>query len=144
MRLTTRAYGILVFGSNQAEHDSRLVAVMEHLAAERVTLNPEKCEFGKRFVKFVRHIVDQIGIRPDPQKRAAIQETETPHNITDLHQFMGMANLLRKFSPNLAELSQPLRELLSTKKDWLWGPSQEPGIPADQGRTQPHSCVSTV
>ena len=33
-----------------------------------------------------------------------------------------MANQLGKFSPNLAELSQPLRELLSPKHSWLWTP----------------------
>ena len=38
---------------------------------------------------------------------------------------MGMANQLGKFSPNLAELSQPLQELLSTKRVWSWGPPQE-------------------
>jgi len=36
-----------------------------------------------------------------------------------------MANQLGKFTPKLAELSQPLRELLSTKKTWLWGPPQQ-------------------
>ena len=116
---------ILVFGSNQAEHDARLVAVMERLESAGVTLNPDKCEFRKRTVKFLGHIVDQVGIRPDPQKTSAIVEMETPHNITDLRRFMGMTNQLGKFSPNIAELSQPLRELLSTKKAWLWGPSQE-------------------
>ena len=110
---------ILVFGSNQAEHDARLVAVMERLESAGVTLNPDKCEFGKRTVKFLGHIVDQVGIRPDPQKTSAIVEMETPHNITDLRRFMGMTNQLGKFSPNIAELSQPLRELLSTKKAWL-------------------------
>ena len=127
--------GILVFGSNQAEHDSRLVAVMERLEKEHVTLNPEKCEFGKRSVKFLGHIVDQEGIRPDPQKTAAIQEMETPRHITDLRQFMGMANQLGKFSPNLTELSQPLRELLSTKKPGCGGPARKMRIPAGQGRT---------
>ena len=38
---------------------------------------------------------------------------------------MGMANLLGKFSPNLAELSQPLRELLSPKHSWLWTPRHQ-------------------
>ena len=38
---------------------------------------------------------------------------------------MGMANQLGKFPPNLAELSQPLRELLSTKRVWSRGPPQE-------------------
>jgi len=32
---------------------------------------------------------------------------------------------LGKFSPRLAEISQPLRELLSTKRSWVWGPDQE-------------------
>ena len=36
-----------------------------------------------------------------------------------------MANQLRKFSHRLAEISQPLRELLSTKRSWVWGPDQE-------------------
>ena len=38
---------------------------------------------------------------------------------------MGLANQLETFSPRLAELSQPLRELLSTKRAWTWGPGQE-------------------
>ena len=36
-----------------------------------------------------------------------------------------MANQLCKFSPNLAECSQPLRELLSPRKSWVCGPAQE-------------------
>ena len=38
---------------------------------------------------------------------------------------MGMANQLGKFSPNLASLTQPLRELLSKNQVWLRGASQE-------------------
>lgn len=38
---------------------------------------------------------------------------------------MGMVNQMGKFSPNMAELSQPLRELLSTKRSWSWGPCQD-------------------
>ena len=36
-----------------------------------------------------------------------------------------MVNQLGRFSPKIAEMSQPLRELPSTKKTWLWGPQQE-------------------
>lgn len=39
--------------------------------------------------------------------------------------FLGMVNQLGKFSPRISELTQPLRELLSTKQAWLWGPEQE-------------------
>ncbi len=48
-----------------------------------------------------------------------------PKTITELCRFLGMANQLEKFSPPLTELSQPLRELLSTTRAWVWGPDQE-------------------
>ena len=35
------------------------------------------------------------------------------------------ANQLEKFSPKLAELSQPLWAILSPRAAWLWGPAQE-------------------
>ena len=46
---------ILVFRSNQAEHNARLVAVMECLEAAEVTLNPDQCEFGKRIELYWAH-----------------------------------------------------------------------------------------
>ena len=36
-----------------------------------------------------------------------------------------MVNQLGKSSQNLAQISRPLRELLSAKSTWIWGPSQE-------------------
>ena len=38
---------------------------------------------------------------------------------------MGMVNQLGKFSHNLADLTQPLRLLLSKKSSWVWAPDQE-------------------
>ena len=116
---------ILIFGRNQTEHDSRLIAVLKRIQAAKVTLNPEKCEFRRSQVKFLGHLIDSDGIRADPEKTSAVLKMETPCNISDLRRFMGMANQLGKFSSRLAEISQPLRELLSTKRSWLWGPDQE-------------------
>jgi len=36
-----------------------------------------------------------------------------------------MINQMSKFSPNLAEISQPLRKLLSPQKSWVWGQAQQ-------------------
>ena len=38
---------------------------------------------------------------------------------------MGMANQLGKFIKKLAELTQPLRELISKNRVWQWGPQQD-------------------
>ena len=74
---------------------------------------------------FLGHLVDTEGIRADPSKTSAITEMEPPTNISELRRFMGMVNQLGKFSLNLADLTQPLRQLLSKKSTWLWGPDQD-------------------
>ena len=48
-----------------------------------------------------------------------------PTTVTQLRRFLGMVNQMNRFSPHLAQLSQPLRELLSSKKTWIWGPAQQ-------------------
>ena len=38
---------------------------------------------------------------------------------------MGMVNQISKLSPNIAQISKPLRELLSSKNSWNWIANQE-------------------
>ena len=116
---------VLVFGCSKSVHDSRLSAVLKRIQDAGVTLNASKCEFGKSQLKFLGHIVDQDGVRADPDKTSAIIDMSPPTNVSELRRFMGMVNQLGKFSPNLTDLSQPLRALLTKKSTWLWGPQQD-------------------
>ena len=116
---------ILIFGTTTQEHNSRLQGVLKRLSSAGITLNSRKCEFCKTSLTFLGHVIDQRGITADPNKTAAIQQMETPKSVSELRRFLGMVNQLGKFSPNIAELSKPLRELLSAKKAWLWTPAQD-------------------
>ena len=111
---------ILVHVSNQQEHDECLIAVLERLQKYHGTLNKEKCVFSTSSVKFLGHVIDQDGIKPDPEKVQAIQDMEEPKLVSDLRHFPGMCNQLSKFSPDLAETTKPLRDLLSKKNEWVW------------------------
>ena len=115
---------ILIFGKDQAEHDARLEAALTRIEAAGATLNSQKCEFGKRSLKFLGHLIDETGIRADPDKTTAVTEMSRPTTVPELRRFLGMVNQLGKFTPNLAELTQPLRELLSKSNAWVWGPVQ--------------------
>ena len=90
-----------------------------------MTLNREKCQFYKSRISFLGHIMDHQGISQDPQKSKAITEMSPPTTVTQLRRFLGMTYQMNRFSPNLAQLFQPLRELLSTKRAWIWGPAQQ-------------------
>ena len=114
---------VLIFGKNQQEHDSRLHSALQRIQTTGLTLNPDKCEFNKQFFTFQGHIIDAHGVSADPSKTSAVVEMKTPRSITELRRFMGMVNQLGKFSPRIVEISQPLRELLSSKRAWVWGPA---------------------
>ena len=107
------------------DNDTQLTAALERIQAAGVTLNKEKCEFNKTSLTFLGHSINEKGISPDPHKTAAISKMASPKSTTELRRFMGMVNQLGEFSPRLAELSKPMRELLSSKQVWSWGPAQE-------------------
>ena len=115
---------VLVYGSDRHEHDTHLDAVLTRIQNAGITLNKDKCEFAKNSITFLGHVINSDGVSPDPKKTSAISSMKQPANVSELRRFLGMVNQLGKFSPNIAELSQPLRELLSTKTVWAWGPSQ--------------------
>ena len=96
---------VIVFGSNQSKHDAHLTAELKRLEAAGVTLNPQKCAFGKQTLRFLGHVVSGEGILADPEKTSAIQAMPPPSSVSDLRRFLGMVNQMVKFSPNMAELS---------------------------------------
>ncbi|CAB0001640.1 unnamed protein product, partial [Nesidiocoris tenuis] len=116
---------ILVYGENVKSHDERLKAVLTRLQQNGVTLNHEKCEFRKNSVTFLGHEVSSNGIRPDKTKIKAIKDIPAPKDLPELRRFLGMYNYLSKFIGMSAHISQPLRELLKSSSDYVWGQPQE-------------------
>ena len=75
---------ILILGKDQKERDKPFNAELEWIQKVWVTLNAEKCEFSKRQVTFLGHVINENGISADPQKTAAISNmsawTNSPFN----------------------------------------------------------------
>ena len=45
-----------------------------------------------------------------------------PEDLKDLQTFLGMVQYLSKFSPRIAELAEPLRDLMKKHAPYAWGP----------------------
>ena len=121
---------IAVASSDAQSHEQQLYAVLRKLQEAGVTLNPEKCEFMKPAITFVGHTITKSGISADPEKVRAITDMPQPQDVSDVRRFNGMINQLGKFSSRLAELSAPLRALMSDKNAWYWGPAQQAAFEA--------------
>ncbi|XP_065189581.1 uncharacterized protein LOC135820198 [Sycon ciliatum] len=132
---------ILVHGRTRAEHDSRLYAVLRRLVDAGLTLNPSKCEFAASDLSFLGVRLTAAGIQPGDSKTSAIQRFRQPQTVSDIRRFMGLANQLGKFSPNLAALSQPLRELLSKGRAWTWDQPQQAAFDNIKAELSKPACL---
>ena len=83
---------ILMFSETEQQHLHNLRAVLERLRCEKFHAKQQKCEFGKRSVKYLGHIVEYGTIRVDLDKVAAIQTWPTPTCVKEVQQFLGLAN----------------------------------------------------
>eukprot|EP00117_Sycon_ciliatum_P042825 scpid60209/ scgid0554/ Retrovirus-related Pol polyprotein from transposon 17.6; Protease; Reverse transcriptase; Endonuclease len=115
---------VLTFGSTLEEEVDNLRPALARLQSAGVTLNSEKCQFHATSIKFLGHVIDGCGIRPDPDKIHAIQELSPCSDVHSVRRLLGMANHLGKFIPDLASITQPLRSLLVKGTPWQWGAEQ--------------------
>lgn len=76
-------------------------------------------------LQFLGHLIDHLGVRPDPKKIEAIGQRPPPQNVQELRRVLGMVNYIGKYIPAFATVGQPLYELLETKNAWTWGPPRQ-------------------
>ena len=101
-------------------HDGTVLILCETARLNNLSLNSIKMHFKSTDCKFFRHRLTPDGIKVDPKKIEAIIHMEPPQNVASLQSFNGMVNYLKKFSPVLSELSEPLRRLCKSGVKWAW------------------------
>ena len=79
-------------------------------------------QYCQKKVTFFGEIYTVDGHQPMPDKVQAVTEMTTPTSVTELQCFLGMCNFLSKFSPRMAEISEPLRQLTCKGIPFMWGP----------------------
>ncbi len=68
--------------------------MLHKLQEASVTLNMEKCELGRREVKFLGHTLLAEGVQPYPDKKKAVKKIKDPYNPREVHGFFGRVNQL--------------------------------------------------
>ncbi|KZR95877.1 Uncharacterized protein APZ42_010100, partial [Daphnia magna] len=115
---------VLVFGKTFEEHQKRLECVLIALEKASLTLNVSKCIFATSRIFHLVHIIDENGIRPDPEKISALLNFRIK-NVKSLRGFLGLASFYRRFVPDFAAIAHPLHVLLKKNSVWSWKENQE-------------------
>ena len=88
---------ILVFSRNKAEHQVHLRTVLSILKENQFYAKLSKCSFFQTGTKFLGYVVDQEGIKMDPDKVSAVLSWPLPKNASELRSFLGLCNHYKRF-----------------------------------------------
>ena len=115
---------IIVYSSTFSSHLQNLESVLQRIEASGLTLHLSKCQFCKTKLRYLRHIVSQTGIEPDPDKIRAVRDYPVPTRLKDLRAFLGLTNYYRRFIKNYATIAEPLTSLTrnADSKPFVWSP----------------------
>jgi len=115
---------IIIINRTFDEHLDTLREVFRRLRAAKLRLNPDKCRFCVDQLKYLGHIVDQEGIRTDPEKVRAVAQWPAPRTVKQIRQFLGLASWYRRFIQDFATVAAPLTALTRKNARWHWGPDE--------------------
>ena len=111
---------ILVFSPDMANHLKHLRSLFERLRSADLKLNEIKCNFLKKYIQYLGHIISGEGIAPVPEKLESIQKMLPPQNLKEVKQFLGLIGYYRKFLPQFSDLARPLNALTWKNTAFEW------------------------
>jgi hypothetical protein len=111
---------VIIFGRNLDTHNKNLIKVFERFREVNLKLNPLKCDFLKKNILYLGHVVSSEGILPDPQKTKTLENYPVPKNADEVRRFVAFCNYYRKFITNFAEITLPLNKLCRKHVPFVW------------------------
>ena len=117
---------LLIWGNEEdgSDHDCAFQSVLETTCKNNLKLNIAKIQYRLKKVTFFGETCTVDGHQPMPDKVQVVTEMTIPTSLTELQCFLGMCNFLSKFSPRIAEISEPLYQLTCKGIPFIWGPEQ--------------------
>ena len=110
---------VLVASRTMAEHKEHFRELFRRLADHDLVVSPVKCQFGKTQIEFLGHTVTKDGIKPLPEKVAALKAYPAPSTTDELRRFLGMINFSNRFIPKAAQIMKPLYKAAAAKSKKL-------------------------
>jgi len=111
---------IVLYSSSLTEHAIKFEKLATRLRRANLKLQPDKCEFLRKEVSYLGHIIGENGVRPDPKKIEAVQNFPIPKNAKNVKQFLGLAGYYRRFIKGFSKIAKPLTNLLKGDNDFKW------------------------
>ncbi|KAI6650043.1 Transposon Ty3-G Gag-Pol polyprotein [Oopsacas minuta] len=110
----------IIYSHSFEQHMEDLRTVLTRLRQAKLHVKLHKCQFARKEVEFLRHVVSRSGRRPISSAAEKLANFPRPQGVTELQRFLGSLNFYRSYIPELARLATPLYELTRKGANWVW------------------------
>ena len=100
---------ILVYSPDMETHLEHLRTLFMRLREADLKLKEVKCNFLKKDIQYLGHIILGKGIANMPEKLECIKDMLPPKTAKEVKQFLGLIGYYRKFVPRFSDLARPLK-----------------------------------
>ena len=116
---------ILIFTKTPEEHRKVVHRVMEILQKNGLSLKPEKCEFKRTSVEYLRVVVSHDLVKMDPAKVARVAEWPTLSTKKEVQSFLGFMNFCQRFIEGFSHITRPLFDLTKADSAFKWSSKEK-------------------
>ncbi|GFX41018.1 transposon Tf2-8 polyprotein [Trichonephila clavipes] len=106
---------LVIPAKDEKEGLEKLREVLEVASKYGLEMKFKKCQFLRRKVEFLGHVVENGTIRPSIAKTIAFKKFPVPITVKQVQSFLGLTSYFRKFIPAYSQIAKPLSDL--TRKD---------------------------
>ncbi|CAM4822352.1 unnamed protein product [Rotaria magnacalcarata] len=103
---------VVIFSPTFEQHIIDLGKVFQALQSTNLTLKASKCQFCRREMRYLGHIITQDGIKPDPDLIKSVTNFPQPKKIKDVQSFLGLTGYYRRFIKDYSKIAEPLQQQL--------------------------------
>jgi hypothetical protein len=116
---------IMIYSKSFEEHIEHIEKVLMKLKEINAIIKLKKCEFGKRNIEFLGHIVGKDGLQPEVKKVEKIKNMKRPGSVTEVRSFLGLCSYYRKFMKDFSKIAKPLFNLVKKDNKFKWEKEQQ-------------------
>lgn len=82
--------------------------ILQRLRDCNLKLQSDKCEFLRKEIIYLGHVISEKGILPDLTKLTAVLEFLTSTKVKEIQSFIGLAGYYRHFIEGFSRIAKPL------------------------------------
>ena len=111
---------IIIFSNNEVEHLHHIEEIFNRLERFGLKMKREKCDFFKRHIQYLGHLITEDRFTPIQEKLESIRNMPRPKTPKEVKQFLGLIGYYRKFVPRFSDIARSLTNLTRHDTEFIW------------------------